>query len=125
MVGRSSGRTWQTIHHGIVSTKDLNGITATRVILKTVLLLTPVSSLGSDTLQRHYPLPDESPYSQSPTIQQKIEELRLLAGKFSSPQDAHIILELVKFNLRQGDKRFLNERLEQLRMFDSRQVWNR
>jgi hypothetical protein len=76
----------------------------------------------SDTLQRHYPLPDESPYSQPPTIQQKIWELKLLLGKFSSPQNAHTILELAKYNLIQGDEQFLNERLEQLRMLDRPQV---
>jgi hypothetical protein len=125
MVGRSSGRylanhpSWYRKHKGSQWDHSYQSNFENRTVADTV------SSLGSDTLQRHYPLPDESPYSQSPTIQQKIEELRLLAGKFSSPQDAHIILELVKFNLRQGDKRFLNERLEQLRMFDSRQVWNR
>ena len=30
---------------------------------------------------------------QTTEIQQKLEELRVLAGKFSSPQDAHKILE--------------------------------
>jgi hypothetical protein len=34
-------------------------------------------------------------------------------GKFSSPQNADTILELAKFILRQGEERFLNERLEQ------------
>jgi len=61
-------------------------------------------------------------YSQNTTIQQKLEELGLLVGKFSSPHDAYIILELAKFNLRQGDEQFLNERLEQLRMFDRHQA---
>jgi hypothetical protein len=81
------------------------------------------SSFRPETLQHPYPLPDASPYSQSHTIQQKLEELRLLLGKFSSPHDAHIILELAKFNLRQGDEGFLNERLEQFRMFDRHQAW--
>ncbi|MGB6527725.1 MAG: hypothetical protein WBF33_06425 [Candidatus Nitrosopolaris sp.] len=44
--------------------------------------------------------------------------MKLLLGKFSSPQNAHTILELAKFNLRQGDEKFLNERLEQLRTLD-------
>jgi hypothetical protein len=42
--------------------------------------------------------------------------LRLLLEKFSSSQNAQTILELAKFNLRQGDEGFLNERLEQFRM---------
>lgn len=33
----------------------------------------------------------------------KLEELRILLGKFSSPQNAYVILELAKYNLRQGD----------------------
>ena len=53
------------------------------------------------------------PNTQTATVQQKLEELRLLLGKFSSPQNAYTILELAKFNLRQGDEGFLNERLQQ------------
>ncbi|MGC1928555.1 MAG: hypothetical protein WA667_06240 [Candidatus Nitrosopolaris sp.] len=60
--------------------------------------------------------------SQTATVQQRLEELKILLGKFSSPQNADTILELAKFNLRQGDERFLNERLEQLRMLDRPQV---
>src|SRR5215467_10744912 len=50
-------------------------------------------SFRPETSQRRYPLPDALPYSQTPTVQQKLDELRLLAGKFSSPQDAHKIVE--------------------------------
>ena len=63
------------------------------------------------------------PNSQTTMVQHKLEELRLLLGKFSSQHDAYIILELAKFNLRQGDEGFLNERLEQFRMFDRHQAW--
>ena len=80
-------------------------------------------SFRPENFQQRFPFPNESPYSQAPAIQQKLDELGLLLGKFSSPHDAYIILELVKFNLRQGDERFLNERLEQLRMFDRHQAW--
>lgn len=66
-----------------------------------------------ETLQ----LPNASPYS-TPTVQQKLEELRLLLGKLSSPRDAQVILDLAKFNLSQRDERFLNDRLEQLRMLE-------
>jgi hypothetical protein len=83
------------------------------------------TSFRPETLQQRYPLPNASPYSQTPTVQQKLEELGSLLGKFSSPYNAHIILELAKFNLRQGDERFLNERLEQLRMLDKSQAWRR
>ncbi len=76
-----------------------------------------------ETLQQRYPLPNASSYS-TPTVEQKLEELRLLLGKLSSPWDAHIILELAKFNLSQGDEQFLNDRLEQFRMFES-QSWRR
>ena len=69
------------------------------------------SSFRPETLLQLYP--DALPNTQAATVQQKLEELRLLLGKFSSPQNAHTILELAKYNLRQGDERFLNERLEQ------------
>jgi hypothetical protein len=67
---------------------------------------------------------NESPYSNVPTVQQldKLEELRILTGKFSSPQDAHRILEWASILLRKGDESFLNNKLEQLRMLD-RQGW--
>jgi hypothetical protein len=55
-------------------------------------------------------------------VQQKLDELKLLLSKFSSPQNAHVILELAKYDLRQGDEQFLNERLEELRMLN-RQGW--
>jgi hypothetical protein len=79
--------------------------------------------LSPETLQQRYPLPNASSYS-TPTVQQKLEELRLLLGKFSSPWDAQVILDLAKFNLSQGDKRFLDDRLEQFRMLES-QSWRR
>ena len=53
---------------------------------------------------------------------EKLEELRLLLRKFSSPQDAHKILEWANITLRQGDESFLNNKLEQLRMLDT-QGW--
>ena len=70
------------------------------------------SSFRPETLLQPYPA--AYPNSQTVTVQQKLEELRLLLGKFSSPQNTHTILELAKYNLIQGDEQFLNERLEQL-----------
>jgi hypothetical protein len=63
------------------------------------------------------------PNSQTPTIHQfqKLEELRILLRTFTSPQNAYVILELAKHNLRQGDEQFLNERLEELRMLNRSQ----
>jgi hypothetical protein len=74
------------------------------------------SSFRPETLLQPYPLPSSLPNSQTATVQQlqKLDELKL----FSSQQNAHVILELAKYNLRQGDQQFLNERLEQLRMLD-------
>jgi hypothetical protein len=80
------------------------------------------SSFRPETLLPPYPLPNASPYSQTPTNQQKLDELGLLLGKFCSPHNAYIILELAKFNLRQGDEVFLNERLQQFRTLDG-QGW--
>jgi hypothetical protein len=82
-----------------------------------VLADTPFSP---ETLQQRYPPPNSSP----PTVQQKLEELGLLLGKFSSPPNAQVILDLAKFNLSQGDERFLNDRLEQFRMLD-KSFWRR
>jgi hypothetical protein len=79
------------------------------------------SSFRPETLLQPYPA--ALPNSQTTMVQHKLEELRLLLGKFSSQHDAYIILELAKFNLRQGDEGFLNERLEQFRMFDRHQAW--
>jgi hypothetical protein len=82
-------------------------------------------SFRPENFQQRFPFPNESPYSNAPTAQQldKLEELRVLAGKFSSPQDAHKILEWASILLRKGDESFLNNKLEQLRMFDRHQAW--
>ena len=52
MVGRSSGRYWQAIHHGFASRKDLNGIASypsdNRVIAD--------SSFRPETLVQPYPV---------------------------------------------------------------------
>jgi hypothetical protein len=77
------------------------------------------SSFRPETLPQPYPLPAAYPNSQTVTVQQKLEELRLLLGKFSSPKNTHTILELAKYNLIQGDEQFLNERLEQLRILNT------
>ena len=112
---------WQAIHHGIASRKVLNGIAA--IPLRIVLLLT--LQVRSDLKPYPSRILLALPNSQTPAIHQlqKLEELKLLLGKFSSPHDAYIILELAKFNLRQGDEGFLNERLEQFRMLDRSQAW--
>ena len=100
---------WQAIHHGIVSREVLNGIgscpSENRVIADTT------SSFRPETLLQPYPLPTAYPNSHTVTVQQKLEELRLLLGKFSSPQDAHKILEWANITLRQGDDSFLNNKL--------------
>jgi hypothetical protein len=82
------------------------------------------NSFRFQKLQRPLPL-NTAPYSQTATVYQlqKLEELWLLLGKFSSPQNVRVILELAKFNLRQGDEQFLNERLEEFRMLDRHQAW--
>jgi hypothetical protein len=116
MVGRSSGQylashpSWFRKQKG--SQWDRSYPSENRVITDTASLFRP------ETLLQPYPLPAALPNSQTATVQQKLEELKLLLGKFSSPQNAYTILELTKFNLRQGDEQFLNERLEQLRMLD-------
>ena len=106
--------TWQIIRHGIVSRKVLNGIAA--IPLRIVLLLT--LQVRSDLKPCSSRILLAYPNSQTVTVQQKMEELRVLAGKYSSPQDAHKILEWANITLGQGDESFLNNKLEQLRMLD-------
>ncbi|MGC2570595.1 MAG: hypothetical protein WA364_03715 [Candidatus Nitrosopolaris sp.] len=78
------------------------------------------SSFGPETLLQPYP--SALPNSHTATIQQKLNELRILAAKYSFPQDARKILEWANIRLRQGDEGFLNDKLEQFRMLD-RQGW--
>jgi hypothetical protein len=112
MVGRSSGRylashpSWYRKQKG--SQWDHNYTSENHVISD--------SSFRPENLLQPYPA--ALPNSQTTTVQQKLEELRLLLGKFSSPQDAHKILEWANITLRQGDESFLNNKLEQLRMLD-------
>jgi hypothetical protein len=70
------------------------------------------SSFRPETLLQPYPLPPALPNSHNATIQQKLEELTILARKFNFPDDAHKILEWANIRLRQGDEGFLNNKLE-------------
>ena len=114
MVGRSSGRylashpSWYRKQKGSQWDRSYQSNFENRTVADTV------SSFEPDILQRLYPLPDESHYSQPPTIQQKMGELKLLLGKFSSPQDAHKILEWANIRLRQGDEGFLMRTAERV-----------
>ena len=110
--------TSQAIRHGIGSRKVLNGIAA--IPLRIVLSLT--LQVRSDLKRCSSRILLALPNSQTTMVQHKLEELRVLLGKFSSPQDAHKILEWANITLRQGDESFLNNKLEQLRMLD-RQGW--
>lgn len=69
-------------------------------------------------LLQPYPPPAALPNSQPPPIQQKLDELRILAGKFSFPKDARKILEWANIRLRPGVKSFLDNKLKQLGMLD-------
>jgi hypothetical protein len=84
-----------------------------------VIADTATSSRPKTLLQ---PYPAALPNSQTATIQQKLEELKVLAGKFNFPEDARKILEWADVRLREGDESFLNNKSEQLRMLD-RQGW--
>ncbi|MFZ0511900.1 MAG: hypothetical protein WAM14_09865 [Candidatus Nitrosopolaris sp.] len=114
MAGRSSGRylanhpSWYRKQKG--SQWNSSYPSENRVIADTT------SSFRPETLLQPYPA--AYPNSQTVTVQQKMEELRVLAGKYSSPQDAHKILEWANITLGQGDESFLNNKLEQLRMLD-------
>ena len=114
MVGRSSGRylashpSWHRKHIGIQS--DHSNPSDNRVIANTARSFRP-----EPLFQSH---PAALPYSQTATVQQKLDELRILAAKFSFPQDARKILEWASIRLRQGDEEFLNNKLDQLRMLD-------
>jgi hypothetical protein len=116
MVGRNSGRylashpSWYRKQKG--SQWNSSYPSENRVIADTT------SSFRPETLPQPYPLPAALPNPQNPAVHQlqTLEELKILLRKFSSPQNALVILELANFNLRQGDEGFLNQRLEQLRM---------
>ena len=120
MVGRSSGRyvashpSW--FHKQKGSQWNWSYPSENHIIADTA------SPFRPETLLQPYPLPAALPNSQTATVQQKLEELKLLLGKFSFPEDAHKILEWANIRLREGDESFLNNKLEQLRMLD-RQGW--
>jgi hypothetical protein len=118
MVGRSSRRylashpSWHRKQRQVQANRSYP--TDIRVIADTA------SSFRPETLLQPYPA--ALPNSQTATIQQKLDELRILAAKLSFPQDARKILEWANIRLRQGDEGFLNNKLEQFRMLD-RQGW--
>ena len=90
MVGRSSGRylashpSWYRKQKG--SQWDSSYPIENRVIAD--------SSFRPETLLQPYPLPTALQNPQPFTIQPKLEELRVLAGKFNFPEDARNFLGL-------------------------------
>ncbi|MGB6528924.1 MAG: hypothetical protein WBF33_12525 [Candidatus Nitrosopolaris sp.] len=116
MVGRSSGR--YLANHPSWFRKQRQLQVNRRYPFENRVIADTASYIRPETLLQPYPLPAAYPNSQTATVQQELEELKILLGKFSSPQNAQTILELAKYNLRQGDERFLNETLEQLRTLD-------
>jgi len=118
MAGRSSGRypashpSWFSKQRQVQTNRSYPS--DIRVITDTT------SSFRPETLLQPYPA--ALPNSQTATIQQKLDELRILAAKFTFPQDARKILEWANIRLRNGDEGFLNDKLEQFRMLD-RQGW--
>ena len=118
IVGRSSGK-YPASHPSWF--RKQNQVQANRSYPSDIRVIDDTaSSFRSETLLQPYPA--ALPNSQTATIQQKLDELKILAGKFSFPEDAHKILEWAKIRLRQGDEEFLNNKLDQLRMLD-RQGW--
>ena len=58
------------------------------------------TSFKPETLLQPYPIPPSLPNLQPLTIQQRLEELRILAGKFNFPEDACKILKWANIRLR-------------------------
>jgi hypothetical protein len=55
--------------------------------------------------------------------QVKLDELKALLEKYTSQAQGYGILQWAKSQLAEGDDRFLNDMLNQLRMRDSAQRW--
>jgi hypothetical protein len=53
--------------------------------------------------------------------QVKLDELKALLAKYTSPAEGYAIFQRAKSQLEEGDDRFLNDVLSQLRMRDSTQ----
>src|ERR1700739_659309 len=96
MVGRSSDR--YLASHPSWYRKQKGSQWNSSYASENCVIADTTSSFRPESLQHHYPFPAAYPNSQTDTAQQKLEELRLLLGKFSSPQNAETILELAKFN---------------------------
>jgi len=110
MAGRSSGRYLASHRKQRQLQVNRSYPSDIRIIADTTRSFRPETPLQ--------PHPAVSSNSQTVTIQQKLDELRTLAAKFSFPQDARKILEWANIRLRQGDERFLNDKLEQFRVLD-------
>ncbi|MGC2684760.1 MAG: hypothetical protein WA323_23100 [Candidatus Nitrosopolaris sp.] len=118
MSGRNSGR--YLASHPSWFRKQRQFQWDTRYPSENHVIADTTSSFRPETVLQPYSLPTALPNSHTATVHQlqKLEELKLLLSKFGSPQNAHTILELTKYNLRQGDEQFLNERLQQFRTLD-------
>src|SRR5713101_1189359 len=88
-----------------------------------------VADIGDSFLHNFQQSPSSLPYASSypstPTIQQraKLDELKLLLAKYVPPQVMIMILECANIRLRKGDERFLNQKLQELRIRDGSLGW--
>jgi hypothetical protein len=76
-----------------------------------------VADSGNSFRPQNFQQPSPLPYA-SATTEQKLDELRVLLGKHTSPADGYEALVWAKSQLKQGDDTYLNDVLEHLRMRD-------
>jgi hypothetical protein len=75
------------------------------------------NSMRPSFLPQNLQQPSPPPYA-SASNEQKLEEMRLLLDKHNYPPNAYMALRWAKLQLEQGDDRFLNDALDNLRMWD-------
>jgi len=80
------------------------------------------SRIVADTRSSFQPQNSQQSF-QFPFGSVKLDELKALLAKYTSPAQGYAIFQRAKSQLEEGDDRFLNDMLSQLRMRDSTQGW--
>jgi hypothetical protein len=118
MAGRNSGR-YQASHPSLYhKDRGYQGIRRHWNNMESHAVADTSSSFKPENVQPSLPSYTSS-YTMTLVQQtQKLEEFIKLAEKVNTPQTAHKLIEYAKMTIKEGDYRFLNEKLEQLRMAD-------
>jgi hypothetical protein len=120
MAGRNSG-TYQASHPSWY--RKQRGFRGNQPSIQSHTVADTRSSFQPQSSQQSFQFPYGSANSTQMAQQAKLDELKALLAKYTSQAQGYAIFQRAKSQLGEGDDRFLNDMLNQLRIRDSAQPW--